>query len=297
MHNYKYIFAKGDLPIMLTAHLDTVYTQPVINFNDENGIITSPQGIGADDRAGIFIIKKLIEKGYRPFVLLCTDEEIGSVGASEFVKDRSVYKLCEPVKYILELDRRGTNDAVYYDCDNKDFSEYIEHITSYKEASGSFSDISVIAPALGVAAVNLSVGYENEHSGPTERFSLKACKNTIQAVEKLIKDEKNASKFVYIERKYDYHSYAYDREFRNYYGYDTFSDDGYDYYGKFDPIIKTEEGESKEAKEYEIVYRIDGYGTIDFVIIQAASELEAIGRFLTHFNTLTSQDIVDIQAH
>lgn len=33
----------------------------------------------------------------------------------------------------------------------------------FQEAFGSFSDISVIAPYLGVAAVNISAGYYNEH--------------------------------------------------------------------------------------------------------------------------------------
>ena len=59
-------------------------------------------------------------------------------------------------------DRRGTNDAVFYNCDNPDFTEFVCSF-GFKENHGSFSDISVIAPYLKTAAVNISVGYFNEH--------------------------------------------------------------------------------------------------------------------------------------
>ena len=66
-------------------------------------------------------------------------------------------------KAIFQLDRRGSDECVFYDCDNPDFIKYVESF-GFKEAYGSFSDISIIAPAWGVAAANLSVGYYLEHS-------------------------------------------------------------------------------------------------------------------------------------
>ncbi|MBO6179870.1 MAG: hypothetical protein J6O04_11890 [Selenomonadaceae bacterium] len=44
-----------------------------------------------------------------------------------------------------------------------DFKNYIT-LKGYRTAFGSFSDISVIAPALDVAAVNLSSGYYYAHT-------------------------------------------------------------------------------------------------------------------------------------
>ena len=35
---------------------------------------------------------------------------------------------------MIELDRANSKDAVFYECDNKDFTEYITSSTGYKEA-------------------------------------------------------------------------------------------------------------------------------------------------------------------
>lgn len=61
------------------------------------------------------------------------------------------------------MDRQGNNDAVYYDCDNPLFEEYITRF-GFVTDIGSFSDICFICPAWGIAGVNLSIGYFNEHS-------------------------------------------------------------------------------------------------------------------------------------
>lgn len=80
------------------------------------------------------------------------------MGARKFAKS----KLRPEVNYIVELDRRGTNDAVFYNCDNPDFTEFVCSF-GFEENYGSFSDISVVAPHLDTAAVNISAGYFNEH--------------------------------------------------------------------------------------------------------------------------------------
>ena len=51
---------------------------------------------------------------------------------------------------------------VYYGCDNPEFRDFVEEL-GFEEACGSFSDISVLAPYLKTAAVNLSTGYYNAH--------------------------------------------------------------------------------------------------------------------------------------
>ena len=65
------------------------------------------------------------------------------------------------LKCILKIDRKGRNALVYYDWDNHEFERYIRS-KGFKTAYGSFSDISVLAPALGIAVVNLSAGYYND---------------------------------------------------------------------------------------------------------------------------------------
>ena len=164
-----FILVKGEAPIMLLAHLDTVHKEPVreICKSKDRNILMSPQGIGGDDRCGVYAIVNAYELSVKkPWLLFTCDEEIGGVGADFFCHAHCNGELPEGVdklKCMVEVDRRGSNDAVYYDCYNKEFEAYITS-KGFKTAYGSFSDISVVAPELGVAAVNLSSGYYNAHT-------------------------------------------------------------------------------------------------------------------------------------
>ena len=160
-----FILVKGESPIMLVAHLDTVHKEPVrdICTSSDGNILMSPQGIGGDDRCGVYALVKTYDLSpVKPYLLFTCDEETGGIGAKTFVKCLDQLPELKTLKLIIEIDRRGSHDAVYYDCANDAFEEYITNkgfVTDY----GSFSDISVIAPELGIAAVNLSSGYYNAH--------------------------------------------------------------------------------------------------------------------------------------
>lgn len=202
----EYIYAVGDIPIALVAHMDTVFKSPPkdVYYDERKGVCWSPDGLGADDRAGVFAILSIIKHGYRPSVIFTTDEEIGAVGATKLTDD-----IKEPesdLHYIIQLDRRGTNDCVFYDCDNRDFVDYVEQF-GFLETYGSFSDISVICPAWGVAGVNLSIGYEDEHS-TSETLHVKAMLSTISKVEKMLA-EKDIPTFEYIELDYGNRAWNY----------------------------------------------------------------------------------------
>ena len=186
-----YIYVPGNIPVMVTAHLDTVHKAPPkqICYSNDGNILMSPQGIGGDDRVGVWAILQIL-KTHKPHVLFCEDEEAGAHGARKFIKSG-----IEPdIKYIIGLDRRGKNDAVFYDCANEKFTEFVTSF-GFKETFGSFSDISIIAPALSVAAVNLSVGFFNEHT-KHEYIDLSATKKTIKRVKLML--ETKTEKFEYI---------------------------------------------------------------------------------------------------
>lgn len=179
----KYIVAIGDIPIALVAHLDTVFKYPVDNlyYDQRKGVLWSPEGLGADDRAGIFAIIQIIKSGLRPSIILTTDEECGGIGASALAG-----KPCPipDLKYMIQLDRRGTNDCVFYNCYNPNFVAYIEDF-GFCEKWGTFTDISVLMPAWKICGVNLSVGYEDEHS-VSETLSIVPLFNTIAKVKKML---------------------------------------------------------------------------------------------------------------
>jgi hypothetical protein len=156
-----YLYAPGEIPILMVSHVDTVHRrlEPEIWFDKKSGILTAPNGIGGDDRAGVSGIIELINNGFKPHVLFTEGEETGGRGASA-----AAQQLPAPdVRYMIELDRRGYDDAVFYNLDNEKFERFIEKF-SFKKQWGSFSDISVIAPAWGIAAVNLSIGYYCPHT-------------------------------------------------------------------------------------------------------------------------------------
>ena len=199
-----YIIAEGDIPILLCAHLDTVGHAPPkeIYYDKEAGVIWSPDLCGADDRAGVFSILKILEQNLRPCICFTTDEEIGGVGAEILSQDGWPY--CN-LKFILQLDRRNSGEVVYYDMSTESpFCDYIESF-GFIEAIGSFSDVCFLAPAFNSAGCNLSVGYVDEHTRE-ERLFVNGLFYTIDRVCKILED-KNSSYFEYIEDPFLWKSY------------------------------------------------------------------------------------------
>ena len=154
-----YLYAEGSIPVLLVAHMDTVHRQPVeqICYSADGAVAMSPQGIGGDDRCGVWMILQIL-RTTNCHVLFCEDEEVGCIGAKKFTGG----SLRPQVNYIVELDRRGNNDAVFYRCDNPEFEDFVTSF-GFETAGGSCSDISYIAPYLETAAVNISCGYYCEH--------------------------------------------------------------------------------------------------------------------------------------
>lgn len=225
-----YIYAEGTIPIALVAHLDTVFITPPtdIYYDINKGVLWSPQGLGADDRAGVFAILKIIKAGFKPHIIFTTDEERGGLGATQLTIMERVSPFKE-LKYIIELDRRGSNDCVFYDCANDEFVQYIESF-GFVEAIGSFSDISEICPSWGIAGVNLSIGYTDEHSY-VETLRIGPLLDTIQKVKNMLNDVNNIDQFKYIYSSKAYYSQLYNNFYHssyNVYGFPTEYDD-YDY--------------------------------------------------------------------
>ena len=199
LHNKKeFLYAEGNAPYMLVAHLDTVHktTPSIICYSKDGDYMMSPQGIGGDDRCGVYIILTLLDKlPFRPYVLFTMGEEVGGIGASAFIDYMMECDIPE-LKYIVEYDRKGNDDCVFYGCGNQDFVDFVESF-GFKEAYGTFSDISVIAPELSVAAVNLSSGYYNPHN-EHEYVSFSDMRRVIERSVKILNAE--CEPFKYISR-------------------------------------------------------------------------------------------------
>jgi hypothetical protein len=214
LHNKNmFLYAEGDAPYMLVAHLDTVHKDraDIICYSKDGNFIMSPYGIGGDDRCGVFIILGLLKRlNFKPHIVFTMEEETGCRGATAFVN--YMRNMDTPVlKYIVEYDRKGRKDCVFYQCDNRDFVDFVEKF-GFKEATGTFSDISTIAPYFGVAAVNLSSGYYFPHTNH-EVVCVRDMNNIIDASVEMFNTE--CDEFKYIQKKYTYNNYnnynSYDR--------------------------------------------------------------------------------------
>jgi len=206
--------------VTLVAHVDTVHdkwskwdekrhydkekkcfvdvkTQPARNkkalfYDPKHRIFWSPDGLGADDRAGVFTILQIYNNSpgdAKPNLLFCDEEERGGAGAKAAVKD--LVELADSLMFV-ELDRRGPNDCVFYNEEPKKFVDYIESF-GFKKTFGSFSDVSIISRELCICGTNLSIGFEDEHLKHEHLYvnrMLATYKKTIKIVEDATKSGK-----------------------------------------------------------------------------------------------------------
>ena len=263
IHKDGFVYAKGTYPILLVAHLDTVHKHlPKTIYHDKNkGTLSSTDGIGGDDRCGVYLILELVKK-YNCSVVFCEDEEIGGVGSQKFAKWIVDYQKedINNINFVVELDRKGNNDAVFYDCDNEDFEAFITK-EYFKSQWGTFSDISYICPAIGVAGVNLSCGYYNAHT-TSEYVVIDDVDNIYKQMCKLLDRSCDIAQFEYVETVYNYSNL-----------------NGFSKYANYDDDYIVEYMENGEPKcDYASGYTFE----------------EAIGSFLMTHTNICYDDIIDI---
>ena len=59
-----YVYHEGTFPVLLCAHMDTVHKEIPRTLVYANGTLSSTQGIGGDDRCGIYMIFKIFRFFY-----------------------------------------------------------------------------------------------------------------------------------------------------------------------------------------------------------------------------------------
>lgn len=263
-----FVYAQGKFPVLLVAHLDTVHKKlpNIIVYDQTQDIISSPNGIGGDDRAGVYMIFEIL-KLFNCSVLFCEDEEIGGIGAGKFAKSDLASEL--HFNYIIEFDRANAKDAVFYSCGNEEFEAFITK-DFYKTNYGTYSDICDVAPALGCAAVNLSCGYYKAHT-KDEYVVLSEMENSIRAACDILARTSHDDKFEYVE--------AYANDYENcWYGYN------YNYsYSNYT---------SYDAQKYYLIEFVDENGNTDYYDTVARSKAEAVGHFVMDKPDRTYDDIL-----
>lgn len=167
------------LPV-LNSHTDTVHKIKPKSFTTGNGILSNldkTNGLGADDRAGVYIMAKLMAEQHDEYIYVFTDkEEVGGIGGNALVTSDEWSTLVSKASIFIGLDRRGDSDAASYGYDNEDVFWMLEDL-GYKYIYGSFTDVMTFAQNSDIACVNLSIGYDNEHRS-TETLNLIVMENT-----------------------------------------------------------------------------------------------------------------------
>lgn len=156
---------------MLCVHTDTVPCIPeVLEYDD--GIITNPVGgIGADDRAGCWIVNELLKAKESRFIIgIFDEEEIGGIGSGELSQSKYFNSMCitdesSIVSCFIGLDRKGGDEVAYYGMESSEFVEAFEGVfPKLRSEVGSFTDASNLAYEYQISCCNISVGYYNEHT-------------------------------------------------------------------------------------------------------------------------------------
>jgi len=195
--------ADGEFVPCMVAHMDTVFEfeeNIFINFEyekklDDYKIYATTKskgkdyftGCGFDDKNGIWIALKMLEKYPKIKVVFTVEEETGGAGAEavnmEFFSN---------VGYCIQCDRRGNSDLVTSIMGDICSQEFLDVITpemqqfGYKEVMGMFTDVEVFSSKnIGVSCVNMSCGYHNPHTDK-EYTMFSQLINTLNFVDALI---------------------------------------------------------------------------------------------------------------
>ena len=149
--------------IYLVAHSDTVF--PCEPKEEEvlecRGIFTAPQnGLGADDRVGLWTVERLIKIFPDCGFIISPDEETGDITLNTRIKEYSVF--LDDAKLFISFDRKGMSEYVDYGNYNKKIEKYLKAL-GIKRNHGTYSTVSMLSDKFYTACVNLCICADNFH--------------------------------------------------------------------------------------------------------------------------------------
>lgn len=163
---------KGETYPCLVAHMDQVQRPypPGYKVLERGGVIMGvggrygvPCGLGADDKNGIWVALKMLERHECMKAVFFVGEEIGCVGSRGV--DMSFFDDC---RWVIQCDRRGGSDLIYHtngvDVCSREFLDACNDGT-WTPAIGSCTDVGALMKrGLKVCALNMSCGYHDAHT-------------------------------------------------------------------------------------------------------------------------------------
>lgn len=223
-----------------------------------NPVTYKPEGIGADDKNGIYVALMLLKKHDVAKCAFFVGEEIGCVGSSA-----ANMKFFEDVRFVLECDRKGYMDFVDEIGGTELSSEEwrtaigLEQF-GYKAHYGGLTDVATLKEnGLGVCCANMSCGYYNPHT-PEEVTILSELQNCYELCDHIWSTMTDVYKHEYVYRSTWYSRGTTYRVYSGYGGYDSYSKGGaygdwYDRYYSGDlggSCFNSKEDEVRQEMEY-----------------------------------------------
>jgi putative aminopeptidase FrvX len=158
----------------VAAHIDSVHPLRPVEIVQHDGILfgidelEQRTGLGADDKAGVFICLELLERFDQIAVALFAAEEIGCVGARH-----APAAWFADVGYVIEFDCPGQGLVSCTSGGTRLFAndgEFMATAAPVLQAHGltrwqhhPFTDVMVLRERFGFSCLNLSCGYHNWH--------------------------------------------------------------------------------------------------------------------------------------
>lgn len=161
-------------------------------------------GIGADDKNGIWICFRMLERFKKMKCVFFVGEETGCIGSSR--ADMDFFSDC---RFVIQCDRRGNSDMVTQISGTPLCSkEFVRAVGpekyGYTECAGLMTDAYTLKTrGLPVSCINLSCGYYNPHTD-TENTILKDLMKCYRFVCHIIRTHRKVSEHRYERPRLEY---------------------------------------------------------------------------------------------
>lgn len=254
----------------VVAHLDQVQTHHSHDFalKMEGDIIYAisesfrgPQGLGADDKNGIWVCLKALSRFDNIKCAFFVGEEIGCIGSSK--ADMDFFADC---RFVLQCDRKGSSDLITVaggvELCSKAFIDAVGASDfGYSETTGLMTDVMELKErGLAVSACNISCGYYGAHTD-SEVTVISELKNCFDFVCHIIENCLEVYHHEYEAPKWKSSGYSYNRSFLHD-DFLTTDKDGYNCYSWKKNEVKEEKEEDDDlclendmiSELYELLY-------------------------------------------
>lgn len=166
-------------PAVFCSHVDSVHNRQNLDIAQRIGydpiqsefFVSNPEQrdcLGADDAAGVYVMREMIAAGVPGLYVFFRGEERGGIGSGWVSDNRS--DIFNRSRYAIQFDRRGTRSIITQmmvgetcsDAFAKSLARVLD-MGHVPDNTGSFTDTANLSEFLP-ECTNISIGYENEHS-------------------------------------------------------------------------------------------------------------------------------------